>query len=82
MLLQLGVSLGRTLLVQHRFKIGDTIPIHQPPRRCPLAKQEEMSWVIQDMLTEVIIEPSSSVLSPPVVLVMKKDGELRFCIDY
>ena len=72
-------------LVQHRINTGDTLrptPIRQPPRRPPLSKQEEMSRLIQDILTEGVIEPSSSAWSSPVVLVVKKDGGLRFCIDY
>ena len=48
----------------------------------PLAKQEEMTPLVQNMLTEGIIEPSSSAWSSPVVLVAKNDGGLRFCIDY
>ena len=37
---------------------------------------------VQDMLTERVIEPSSSAWSSPVVLVVKKDGGLRLCVDY
>ena len=60
-------SLGRTSLVQHRINTGDTTPIRQPPRRPPLSKQEEMSRLVKDMLTEGVIEPSSSAWSSPVV---------------
>ena len=75
-------ELGRTSLVQHRINTGDTTPIRQTPRRPPLSKQEEISRLVQDMLTEGVIEPSSSTWSSPVVLVAKKDGGLCFCVDY
>ena len=51
-----GQSLGRTSLVQHRINTEDTTPIRQPPRRPPLSKQEEMCRLVQDMLTQGIIQ--------------------------
>jgi hypothetical protein len=48
----------------------------------PLAKQADVSGMLDDMQRRGIIEESDSPWSSPVVLVMKKNGELRFCVDY
>ena len=73
---------GRTNLVQHRINTGSEAPIRQAPRRLPLAKQGEVSKMIVDMQTAGVIETSTSPWSSPVVLVKKKDGSMRFCVDY
>jgi hypothetical protein len=41
-----------------------------------------MTTIIHDMLKEGIITPSNSPYSSPVLLVRKKDGTCRFCVDY
>ena len=58
------------------------MPIRQPPRRLPLAKRNETDQAVTEMLQQGIIEPSSSPWCSPVVLVKKKDGSTRFCVDY
>jgi len=73
---------GRTEKVYHRIDTGDARPIRQPPRRLPLAKQAEVNGMLEDMKSKGVIEESDSPWSSPVVLVRKKDGNLRFCVDY
>ena len=73
---------GRTDRVYHRIDTGDARPIRQPPRRLPLAKQNEVNGLVDDMKGRGVIEDSDSPWSSPVVLVRKKDGSLRFCVDY
>ena len=75
-------DLGRTDIVKHKINTGDTAPIKQAPRRLPLAKREIMKTEIDRMLKQGIIEPSQSPWSAPIVLVTKKDGSTRFCVDY
>jgi hypothetical protein len=47
---------GRTNKVYHRIDTGDAQPIRQPPRRVPLAKQAEVSDMIEDMQHRGVIE--------------------------
>jgi len=77
-----GCDHGRTEKVYHRIDTGDAPPIRQPPRRLPLAKHAEVTALLEDMKSKGVIEESDSPWSSPVVLVRKKDGSLRFCVDY
>jgi hypothetical protein len=70
------------LTVYHRIDTGDARPIRQPPRRLPLAKQADVSEMLDDMQRRGVIEESDSPWSSPVVLVRKKNEELRFCVEY
>ena len=75
-------DLGYTDLVMHEIHTGDAKPVRQPPRRLPLAKREEAEKMLPEMWKQGVIEPSVSAWSSPVVLVKKKDGSTRFCVDY
>ena len=60
----------------------DDTPIAQRPRRISPREQEEVDKQIKSWLAEGIIRVSYSEYSSPLVLVRKKDGSLRICIDY
>ncbi|GFX16047.1 retrovirus-related Pol polyprotein from transposon 412 [Trichonephila clavipes] len=75
-------DIGHTTVTQHRIDTADHPPIKQHPRRLPFAKQEEVGTLLREMQENDIIEPSSSPWASPIVLVRKKDGSKRFCVDY
>ncbi|GFX74346.1 retrovirus-related Pol polyprotein from transposon 412 [Trichonephila clavipes] len=75
-------DIGHTTVTQHRIDTANHPPIKQHPRRLPFAKQEEVGTLLREMQENDIIEPSSSPWASPIVLVRKKDGSTRFCVDY
>lgn len=76
------LDMGRTNKVKHHIDVGGHAPIRQPPRRLPMGQAEEAERMVQEMYRQGVIEPSASPWSSPVVLVKKKDGSTRFCVDY
>jgi predicted aspartyl protease len=75
-------DIGRSSLVQHRIDTGDNRPFRQPLRRQAIAHLDIIDAHVDQMLRQDIIEPAASPWASNVVLVRKKDGSLRFCIDY
>ena len=41
-----------------------------------------MNEMVSDMLSQGVITPSQSPWASPIVLVRKKGGGIRFCVDY
>ena len=73
---------GHTDAVEHNINTGDSRPIRCAPRRMSPQKIKQEETCVEEMLTGGQNEPSDSPWSAPVVLVTKKDGGTRFCVDY
>ena len=73
---------GQTSKIKHSIHTGDAQPIRQPVQRVPLCQRQEMQNLLTEMQDKDVIQPSQSPWASPVVLVQKKDGSTRFCIDY
>ncbi|UYV76233.1 hypothetical protein LAZ67_13003122 [Cordylochernes scorpioides] len=74
--------LGRTNLAKHQIHTEDAKPIKHKPYRVSAKERTIIKDQIDEMLEEGIIRPSSSPWSFPVILVKKRDGKYRFCVDY
>ena len=74
-------DMGRTNLVKHYIKLTDPVPFKEVYRRIPPQMYNEVKAHIQEMLNLGAIRPSNSPWASAIVLVRKKDGRLRFCID-
>ena len=74
--------LGKTEVVQHHIDTGNSRPIKLRKHRTPINMEEIVKAEVGDMLRKGVIQPSDSPWSAPIVLVRKKDGSHRFCVDY
>lgn len=75
-------GLGTTPKVKHSIPTMDVAPIRQKAYRYGPVQQEEIRKQIKSMLDNKIIRMSTSPWASPVVLAKKKDGTMRFCVDY
>ena len=75
-------DLGRTNLIGHQIDTGDARPIKQKPRHTSPSKHAEIERQVEDLLQRGVMKKSNSPWSSPLVLVTKKDGSQRFCVDY
>ena len=75
------MDLGKTNLVKHHIDLTNYTPFKDKYRRIPPHLYEEVRSHLKEMLDLGAIRKSQSSWSSPIVLVRKKDGKLRFCID-
>ncbi|KAK9754483.1 Reverse transcriptase (RNA-dependent DNA polymerase) [Popillia japonica] len=60
----------------------EDIPIYHHPRRLPFIEREIVDKQVQEWINDGIIESCTSEYASQVVIVKKKDGSHRLCIDY
>ena len=75
-------DIGCTKALKHCIDTGDSGPIAIPMRNVPLALQDKVDSMVDEMLQDGVVEPSASAWNSPIVLVRKKSGDLRMCIDF
>lgn len=75
-------TLPCTDLVQHSIDTGDAAPVYVAPYRCSLAKERIIQQEVDEMLRLEVIRESKSAWGSSPVLVTKKTGDWRLCIDF
>jgi hypothetical protein len=68
---------------EHTIELeAGAIPVITMPYRHPKRFKDEIEKAIKELLAMGHIKPNTSPFASSVVLVLKKDGTLRMCIDY
>ncbi len=75
-------DLGNFQLLSHKIDLQDKQPFRERMRRTPLCFQQEEEKTLKKMLDAGVIQPSESEYASAPVLIRKKDGSVRYCIDY
>ena len=73
---------GRTDTITHDIPLVDETPFRLPYRRISPKDYGEVREHIQELQEAGIIRPSKSPFASPIVIVRKKDGQIRMCVDY
>ncbi|KAL1246992.1 hypothetical protein QQF64_034535 [Cirrhinus molitorella] len=66
----------------HRIHLSDERPFRLPYRRVPPGQYQKLRQVLSEMEDKEIIRKSTSEYASPLVLVWKKNGDLRICTDF
>ena len=75
-------DLGCATAVKHRIDSGTNRPVRQALRRQPPHYSDAIDRQLNEWLEQGKISPSQSEWASNIVIVKKKDGTLRFCVDY
>ena len=76
------LDFGHTDKVKHRIKLSDETPFKQRARPIHPQDLEAVRKHLQELLESGVIRESESPFSSPIVVVRKKNGDVRLCIDY
>ena len=76
-----GGPLGHTDIIKYAICTKGA-PIRQPPCRLPKSLKSVVNTEVSKMLDQGVVRHSNSPWSSPIVIVQKKDGTWRFCVDY
>ena len=69
--------------IQHEIQLQPEAPLPNIGMYClSVLQNEEIKKQVQELVEKGVIHPSTSPCGSPIVLVPKKDGTWRMCIDY
>lgn len=62
--------------------LNDETPVHQNPRRLSPAQRKVVQKIVDDWITESVVQSSSSEYASLIVLTEKKNSNTRLCVNY
>ena len=75
-------DIGNFTGISHKIELKDTLPVKLNMRKTPLHLVDEEETLIKKLLKAGIIQPSTSSYASAPVMLRKKNGSLRYCLDY
>jgi len=75
-------SKTRSVDLKMSIVLTDDEPVYQRARRLAIPEREMVNMQVNDWIRDGIVRPSLSDYASPIVLVKKKDGSTRLCVDY
>ena len=75
-------DIGSFTGISHKIELTDTVPVKLNMRKTPLHLIDEEEALIKKLLKAGIIQPSTSSYASAPVMLRKKNGSLRYCLDY
>ncbi|GFT04982.1 retrovirus-related Pol polyprotein from transposon 297 [Trichonephila clavipes] len=72
----------KTTDIELSITVTDDKPIYHSPRRLPFTERDIVDKQIDEWIQNGVIEPCSSAYASQVLVVRKKDGSPRVCIDF
>ncbi|KAL1274976.1 hypothetical protein QQF64_027790 [Cirrhinus molitorella] len=73
---------GHTMKVRHQIKLSDEMPFKHRPRPIHPQDVDAVRKHLQELLAVGVIRESDSPFASPIVVVRKKDGSVRLCVDF
>lgn len=65
-----------------KMHLTNNMPVYVPPRRLSHHDKEVVNQMVHDLIEAGVVRPSSSEYAAPIVMIKKKSGEQRMCVDY
>lgn len=75
-------ELGKTTVAEMYIRLKDDAPVNYRPYRLSFSERQKVKDILEDLLHNDIIRESNSEYASPIIVVPKKNGDPRVCVDF